>query len=122
MSTTTRDSYLIDVLDVFGPNAVRFVAERIADECDDDVAGIDTARAVVAGYIVDREQFALAECDPDMWHGVTTEEAHEIRASIIRDVADALVDVANAARDEDYERRMSCSRRRNDCGCRTCGG
>jgi hypothetical protein len=41
---------------------------------------------------------------------------------VIRDVAAALVDIANAARDEDYEARMSCRRPTNDCGCRTCGG
>jgi hypothetical protein len=127
ITTTNRDGYLLDVLDVFGPNAVRLVAKRLADEHAGDVAnsaygGAEYARNVVAGYVVDLEQLALAECDPDMWDGVTTEEAHEIRASVIRDVADALVDIASERADDAYEARMSCSRRRNDCGCRACGG
>lgn len=119
-TTTRRDAYLIDVLDVGGPNAARFVAEHVADECDDDVTDdLDEARAVVAGFVIDLERKYLVR-EPDYWDGVTTDEAHEIRASIIRDVAAALVDVASAAADEAYEARMSCRRRSNDCGCSTC--
>ena len=123
MDTTNRDAYLLDILDVYGPNAVRLVAERIADECADDATDdIDDARTAVAGFVIDLERGYIAKRDPDYWYGVTTEEAHEIRASIICDVAEALVDIANAAADEAYERRMSCRRPTNDCGCRTCGG
>lgn len=118
-TTTRRDAYMADVLDVAGPRAVRLVAERIAD-CE-TTSDLDEARAIVAGYLVDRE----SECEmgePELWHVVTPEEAHEIRASVILDVAAELVRIANAASDEAYERRMSCRRRTNDCGCRTCGG
>jgi hypothetical protein len=128
MSTMNRDTYLLDVLGVFGPNAVRFVARRLDDEHADDVSTYNTiagardyARNVVAGYVIDCERECLAS-EPDYWHGVTTEEAHEIRAGVIRDVADALVKIASERADDAYEARMSCSRRRDDCGCRTCGG
>lgn len=127
-NTARRDTYLIDMLGVYGPQAARSIADDMADEHADCFIGLsgpdrrERARAVVAGFIVDREQFYLAECEPDYWHGVTTDEAHEIRAGVIRDVAAALVDIANAARDDAYDARMSCRRRSNDCGCRTCGG
>lgn len=120
-NTASCESYLIDVLDVYGPTAPRLVAERIADERDDVTSDIEEARVAVAGYVVDCERECLAS-EPDYWDGVTTDEAHEIRAGVIRDVAAALVDIANAARDDAYDARMSCRRRSNDCGCRTCGG
>lgn len=126
-NTARRESYLVDVLDVYGPKAVRLVAERVAADHAEGVATYRTidsavgyARNVVAGYVIDRERACLADC-PDLWDGVTTEQAHEIRASVISDVAAALVDIANAAADDEYEARMSCRRRTNDCGCRTCG-
>ena len=128
ITTTNRDGYLLDVLDVFGPNAVRLAAQRLAGEIDEfgigNVVDIDAHESLgmVAGYVIDRERECLADVDPDLWDGVTTEEAHEIRASVIRDVADALVKIASERADDAYEARMSCSRRRNDCGCRTCGG
>lgn len=128
-ATTERDSYLVNVLDVYGPHAVRLVAKRILRNADDfdivhtyGVPSVDRCRAVVAGYVVDAEQSYLAECDPELWAGLTTEAAHEIRAAVIRDVADALRDELWRRDDEAYDRRMACRRQTNDCGCMTCGG
>jgi hypothetical protein len=119
-TTTRRDAYMTDVLDVCGPTAVRLVAERIVAEvgatCD-----LAEARGTAACIVIDCEIKHLAR-ESDYWDGVTTDEAHEIRASIIRDVAAELVRIASAAADEAYEARMSCRRRTRDCGCRTCGG
>ena len=105
----TAHDYMLHVLDAFGPTAAAIVAERLADDHADDIVSHGTggaatqyARTVVAGYVVDREQERLAD-DPDMWYGVTTDEAHEIRAAIIRDVAEQLVRVSFARADERYD-------------------